>query len=281
MSNLIDGIKRHWSLILFVILFLIILVLGSIIVVRESSAKKQAERNAEIEHNAVYRVVGIKIYEDVSGNPLEPEEEKLGDVSAYGDLQIDFDYLKQINPDVYAWITVPGTDVSYPILQSEIDNYYLRKNIDRTYGTAGCLYTNKTDAKDFSSFVTTIYGHNMKNGTMFGSLKNYYDEDFFLEHDEIVIYTPEERLTYEIMKTRRHDDAYLYKQYDGFSEAGKEDFLFMMNLGEGSIGHVKDTDFKYSKDDKFVVLSTCIKNNDEKRYLIIGRLVKREQYIGQ
>lgn len=281
MSNFIDGVKRHWSLILFVILFLIILVLGTIIVFRESNAKKQAERNAEIESNAVQRVVGIKIYEDTSGNFPDNEEGKIGDISEYGDLKIDFDYLKQINPDVYAWVTVPGTSVSYPILQSEIDNYYLRKNIDRTYGTAGCIYTNKTDAKDFSSFVTTIYGHNMKNNTMFGTLKDFYEEDFFLEHDEIIIYTPEEKLTYKIMKTRRHDDSYLYQQYDGFSEDGKKQFLDMMELGEGSIGHARDVDFEYSMDDKFVVLSTCVKNNDEKRYLVIGRLEKREQYIGQ
>lgn len=72
-----------------------------------------------------------------------------------------------MNPDVYAWITVPGTEIEYPILQHPSDNsYYFMHNIDGSYGYPGCIYTENLNSKDFADNNTVIYGHDMKNDSM-------------------------------------------------------------------------------------------------------------------
>ena len=89
--------------------------------------------------------------------------------------QVDFEALQEINPDVYAWIQIPGTNVNYPILQSvtEADDYYLNTTIDGKAGYPGSIYTEKYNSTSFTDPVTVVYGHNMKEGTMFADLHKY------------------------------------------------------------------------------------------------------------
>ncbi len=115
----------------------------------------------------------------------EPETEgAVRNVSGY-----DFEKLRETNGDIYAWITVPGTQIDYPVLQSDTDNYYLEKNLDHTKGYPGCIYSNSCNSREFTDLLTVLYGHNMKNGSMFGSLHDYEQEEFFRENREIIIYT--------------------------------------------------------------------------------------------
>ena len=101
----------------------------------------------------------------------EPEtEESTEETVIYCDPVYDFGQLHEQNEDIYAWIVVPGTQVDYPLLQSETDNYYLDYNLDHSKGYPGCIYTNQCNRKDFSDYNTVLYGHNMKNGSMFGSI---------------------------------------------------------------------------------------------------------------
>ena len=89
-------------------------------------------------------------------------------------IPVKFGELQSVNPDVYAWITVPGTEIDYPILQHPSDNsYYLMHNIDGSYGYPGCIYTENLNSKDFTDNNTVIYGHNMKNGSMFAQLHKF------------------------------------------------------------------------------------------------------------
>ncbi|MBQ9625293.1 MAG: class B sortase, partial [Clostridia bacterium] len=115
--------------------------------------------------------------------------------------QIDFEALKKENPDIYAWIEIPGTVIDYPMLQSGADkaeDYYLNHNLDYSAGYPGCIYTQRRNKQDFSDPDTVIYGHNMKNDTMFGILNEYKNKDFFTEHNQIIIYTPEKTYKYRI-----------------------------------------------------------------------------------
>ena len=88
--------------------------------------------------------------------------------------------LKGVNQDIYAWICIPGTGVDYPVLQHPSDDsYYLNYNMNGTRGYPGCIYTEKANSKEFTDFDTVVYGHNMRNDTMFASLHNYEDQTFF------------------------------------------------------------------------------------------------------
>ena len=98
--------------------------------------------------------------------------------------EVDFaDLQANTNEDIYAWICIPDTAIDYPILQHPTDNtYYLNYNLDGSRGYPGCIYTEDYNARDFSDPVTVLYGHNMKNGTMFAGLHKYGDSEYMDSH---------------------------------------------------------------------------------------------------
>ena len=138
--------------------------------------------------------------EAVENKPVEINEET-NTVDEEYKSPIDFDELKKQNLDIYAWIEIPGTEISYPILQNEDDDsFYLNHDVDGKKDSAGSLYTeHEYNSKDFSDIVTMIYGHDMLDGRMFGKLQEYYsDSDFFKRNNEIDIYIPEKEIHYII-----------------------------------------------------------------------------------
>ena len=127
--------------------------------------------------------------EEPTPEPEDPWDKSIRLITEAGipipDLEVDLQNLREtVNPDIYAWIYVPGTKVNYPVLQHETDDtYYLNYNIDGTKGYPGCIYSEKKyNSKDFTDANAVLYGHNMKNGTMFGSIHRYEDQEFFNEN---------------------------------------------------------------------------------------------------
>lgn len=182
---------------------------------------------------------------------------------------VDFEILKETNQDIYAWITIDGAQVNYPILQNEEDNYYLKRCIDGKSGYPGCIYTNACNAKDFSSWNTVIYGHNMNNGTMFGSLK--VSNDWEKESEYIEIKIPDQTLQYRVFAVTEFTDEYIPLAYDEASEADRQKFLDKVVENAKNGGYLRE-DMDVSTDDKLVTLSTCIRGKSDKRLLVIGVL---------
>ncbi len=206
----------------------------------------------------------------------EPQEE----IEAEAERLYDFDELRETNEDIYAWLTVPGTDVDYPILQCETDNYYLNHNLDHSQGYPGCIYTNQVNAKDFSDLITVLYGHDMRStGAMFNSLHSYEDADFFAENPEIIVYTEDARLTYTICAASRFSDIYLPAYYEVTLADARNAFLEQVNaMADGdSISHTRQVE-DVQENTPLIVLSTCIKNEPESRYLIVGKLTETAPY---
>ena len=206
----------------------------------------------------------------------ETETEEV-DTTVYCDPVYDFDELHAQNKDIYAWIEIPGTKVDYPVLQSETDNYYLNRNVDNSSGYPGCIYTNACNQKDFSDYITVLYGHNMKNKTMFGSLHSFEDKDFFDENDKIYVYTEDRRLTYEIKEAVKYTNAYIQVEYELDSATDRD--LFLKDLSQyldSSVAHERE-DVTVEDEDKLLVLSTCVAGQSDHRYLIVG-VLKEEAY---
>lgn len=107
---------------------------------------------------------------------------------------IDFDALKKINPDVVSWITIPGTNIDYPLLQGKDNNQYLHKDMEGRDSAAGAIFLDHGDKADLSSRHNIIYGHHMKNGTMFKDIVKYKDQQYFDEHQDIILYTPDREI---------------------------------------------------------------------------------------
>ena len=107
---------------------------------------------------------------------------------------VDFDKLWETNPEVVGWLTIPGTRIDYPILQAEDNEKYLHTDLEGKKSSAGAIYMDFENESDFSDLHNVIYGHHMKNGTMFKDIVYFKQQDFLEEHRDIYIYTPEREI---------------------------------------------------------------------------------------
>ncbi len=187
---------------------------------------------------------------------------------------IEFVELQALNPDVYAWISIPGTVIEYPILQHATDNsYYLNYNIDGSYGYPGCIYTENMNAKDFTSNHTVIYGHNMKNGSMFAGLHDFSDTEFFNNNNQVFIYTPSQTFVYQIFAAYVYDDRHLLYSFDFTNLATYESYLdsvFSIKDASANIDH----NIIVTSDDRIITLATCVANASSSRFLVQAVLVE-------
>lgn len=184
----------------------------------------------------------------------------------------DFNRLREINSDIYAWIYVPNTNIDYPILQhSKNDGFYLHHNIYGKYEFAGTIYSEKANNKNFSDPNTVLYGHNMTKGYMFENLHKFQDKSFFEENTEFYIYTPDKIYTYAIVSAFQHNDYHIMYEYDCTKESGFQKFIDLIKNPKYKLKNVREEQ-NISINDKFVTLSTCLGNGKVYRYLVVGVL---------
>lgn len=178
-------------------------------------------------------------------------------------IPVDFDKLKEINPDIYAWIYIPGTEVDYPVLQNEDDSYYLTHDANGNASVDGAIYSEKINSKMFDDFNTVLYGHNMKNGSMFRSLHNYEEPDFLDNHRYIYIYTSEFIITYKVFAVYRYDDRHILNSYDFSDDEIKKSYIeYIFNM-KNLYSTVKN-DETVDVDSHILTLSTCCGDEDER-----------------
>ena len=193
----------------------------------------------------------------------------------YVEIPINFDYLCSLNEDIIGWITVDGTDIDYPILYDDtIDRYYLYHNYLGTYTLYGSIFMLGENASDFSDFNTVVYGHNMLDGKMFAQLHNFESQSFFDEHKDIVVYTPERKLTYRIFAAYRTDNLNIIVNNDFSTPALRESYIEKIYSHE--IKSIFDPDTIVTSEDRIITLSTCIANAAY-RYLVQGVLISDEE----
>ncbi|MDO5123799.1 MAG: class B sortase [Eubacteriales bacterium] len=186
---------------------------------------------------------------------------------------IDFQELRSLNSDLYAWIEIPDTNINYPVAQSsnEDDNYYLHHNYLGNYEFAGTIYSQRHNSKYFRDPVTVLYGHNMLNGSMFADLHKFSDEDFFKEHDTMYIYTDGHIFTYKIFAAFEYDDRHILNSFDFADKSIFESYLNDC-LNPHSLNANVREGVTLTTDDCILVLSTCTNYNSNLRYLVQGVL---------
>lgn len=191
--------------------------------------------------------------------------------------QLDWNELKKVNPDIYAWICIPGTQVDYPMLQHPTDNtYYLNYNMNGTRGYPGCIYTEKINDKDFTDFNTVVYGHNMRNDSMFATLHNFEDAAFFEQRPYVYIYTGDKVLAYEIFAAYTADDTHILYANDFSTEKGRQAYLSNIMKNQTNDGNVRQ-DVSVSTGSHILTLSTCIQGQKNKRFLVQAILVNEDE----
>ena len=146
-----------------------------------------------------YRAAG-QAYEELSGYissaAAEDASETQGTSSGServlsAGVRVDFDGLSEVNPQVVGWIFGPDTVISYPIVQGEDNTYYLHRLFTGESNGSGCIFLDAACAGDFSGDHSIIYGHHMKNGTMFASLGEYASQDYYESHPYFQLSTPQ------------------------------------------------------------------------------------------
>lgn len=194
------------------------------------------------------------------------QEEKEGD-EVYEN-PIDFEELWKTNDEIYAWIQIPGTDIDYPIAQrTDDDTYYLNHTIEGTEGLPGAIYTEAVNNKQFTDFNTVIYGHNMKNGSMFGGLHKYEDKEFLKQNPYIYIYLPDKTLKYQIFASVVFDDRHVMHSFDYSTPEGCQKFLDEIKAVR-TMESSYDGEVEVGTDSNIITLATCISGQPDNRWLI-------------
>lgn len=180
---------------------------------------------------------------------------------------VDFEKLKQENNDIVGWIYSKDTPINYPVVQSKDNNYYLRRLVTGEYNTAGSLFMDYRNNPNIEDSNTIIYGHNMKNATMFGTLQKYRNQEYYDNHKIMYYFTPEKN--------------YIVRLFAGFTESVESSLYQLGEINQNNIEQLyRKSNFKsdvtVTAEDKFLTLSTCAYEYDGARYVVIGLMQEIE-----
>lgn len=196
------------------------------------------------------------------------------------DVLVDFDLLKSINPDVIGWIHMSTPFISQPIMMSPTnDNYYLSHNMVKEYDKSGSLYAeHKYNKPDFEDMCTIIYGHRRSDGSMLGNLQSALKKvNLSSDPQYIEIYLPDKIKIYQICATIPRDKKHILYYNDLSKKSVYASFINQVYRSSGSaVDLVKDIKPEYG--DKLLILSTCLRTDRSRRFLVIAKEIESKPY---
>lgn len=204
-----------------------------------------------------------------TGAPDAPEEP-----AAYVS-PVDFESLWEKNPEIVAWLDIPGTVISYPILFHEQDNsYYLNHNTSNDMSAAGALFIEDYNSPDFSDPVTLIYGHQMRGGTaFFGTLQPTYEvRERFDAHRTVMLYLPDRQVEFRVFAAAPYNNNHILYNYDFTSSLAHYTFFdrfYAVRSLSANFDEEEYPDFG----EQIIILSTCLRGEDDQRYLVCAKEV--------
>lgn len=186
---------------------------------------------------------------------------------------VDFEKLLEMNSDVVGWIRFDEpSEINYPVVQGRDNEEYLKRTFEANTNKLGTLFVDVNNPGDFSGRNTFIYGHNMKNGSMFAQLLKYKDDSFYKEHPYFYIYTPDGKVrTYEIFSAgvvKDTSDSYIMNYADDAAFQTYIDYIKQQSA--------YPTSAEVTTASKIVSLSTCTNVRDDERFLVHGVMIKEE-----
>ena len=210
-----------------------------------------------------------------STTPRNPEDGEIdATIETEPMLLPELEELLALNPDTVGWLTIPDTKINYPVMQTpDRPDYYLRRNFEGENNSHGALYINENCDVHKPSDNVTIFGHNMKNGSMFADLNKFKNEGFLEAHPTFSFDTLYRRGTYEIFAvfttTASVGEGFSYHNFiDAYDEADFDNFI---SLCKGLSFY--DTGITPTYGDKILCLSTCEYSQVNGRLVVAARLV--------
>lgn len=252
------GIKYVYRIMLFA------LIIG--VTISNAGCQKREECRPELLESETMEETAVITSETVKETELEESTEFIyekRDIAEELKEQSIFQNFSKINPDIVGWLVIPGTQINYPIVQTADNDKYLHTSFNLQESAAGSVFLDYESSPDFAGRNNIIYGHNMKNGTMFHDLLLFKDEEFFKEHRYFQIVTPERVINLKAISC-------YYGKADGdirqtrFKSQEEYD-EFVNNI----IGQCPYAEFPEGPVDSIYVLITCsYELNDARTYLI-------------
>lgn len=238
----------------------------------QASVEKEEKEQKEEETVTLEEIENAEFTGEQEGEAAELPDDIFLDMEN----PIDFQELADINTDIYAWIRIEDTNIDYPIAQrAGDDSYYLKHDMYQQPRFAGCIYTEEANSRDFTDPNTVIYGHNMKNGSMFQNLHRFADSEFFEEHPYIYIYTPEHVLAYKVFAAYSYDDRHILNSFDFTDREVYAEYLTDILEVRAMDKNIRE-DVQVTPDDRIITLTTCIGGQTQSRYLVQAVLIKDE-----
>lgn len=270
------NIYKILCIILLIILIVVLVMWGHSTLVEKSAAKTYEKLQESVNSDAPDTKTQTSVTEQkstqVSENAGDTETDSHKEQYDIPQKNLDWEELEAVNPDIYAWIYIPNTNIDYPVLQRSGDNdYYLEHNLDGSRGKPGCIYTEDLNSKEFTDYNTVIYGHNMKSGAMFRTLHDFEDKSFFDNNQYVYIYTKDRTLVYKIFAAYTNDAKHILNSNDFTSEQGLSDYLEKVFKKAQAEGYLRD-DVAVTGENAILTLSTCTTSSD-KRYIVQAVLV--------
>ena len=181
--------------------------------------------------------------------------------------EIDLDALRQVNPDVIGWIRVPDTKIDYPVVQSEDNDFYLEHTWQGNKSSVGAIFMDCGSAPNLTDFNTLIYGHNMRSGAMFASLRSYSQQSYWEAHPHIYLLVDSGVFRFDVFSAYRAElDSAAYGQSFRQRETREK---FLQDAAEQS---VIQTEITPGIRDRILTLSTCSGVGHETRWVVQARL---------
>lgn len=227
-------------------------------------------QHAYYEANRTYDSLAGDANADVGEQTEEPSSDK------YLYLELDWEKIKSESPATVAWLKSNGTPINYPVALGTDNDFYLTHMANGEWSANGALFIDYRQTEPFTgSFNTIIYGHRMKNGSMFGSLGKYFFEDgYWKKHKRLELYTPDQAYLVEIFGAIYADatDSYVYTlDWENEDASARQEFINYIASHNSMQGY--DGSFTVTPDDHIIMMSTCLNATGDDRLLVFGKLV--------
>ncbi len=180
---------------------------------------------------------------------------------------VDFTALSEINPDIVGWIYIEDTDINYPVVQGSDNAYYLKHLFNGEYNNSGCIFLDSRVALDFSDRHNILYGHHMKNGTMFSGLDNFKRQDYYDAHSCALLMTPSGNYRVEFFA------GYVASVEEAAWNVGfGSDMEFEAWVEDARERSCFESDISVAVTDRILTLSTCSYEFNNARFVLLGVL---------
>lgn len=219
--------------------------------------RKESESIREIAYGTVQKTQGA---DDLPDGQVETGKDSVA---------IDFESLRSTNSDTIGWLRACDGDIDGPVVQTTDNSFYLDHRFDKTLGSVGCFFADAVLDDAFNGPLTVVYGHNRKDGSMFHSLLNYKDEQYFLDHPTFTVYTVDGEYTYRVYSAYFADNDVVYDKTFADAAMGGDDLALKALFEEGLERSLYKTKEPIAPGD-IVILSTCEYSGDNNRMVVYG-----------